>query len=385
MRSAEQTTPFQPPFQPWVEGAATFIGDPVLRLRFLQAVAPPADPAQRERRRRRWIWMVAGVLVLLAMPAVLICAHRVRTRRPVATAAPVITGLPAPAVHGPVVPVRAASEVWQVETQGAFEVYSNGLRVDDTYAVAHRARSYMAFPADGGAPLRRTDPAGIVFHSTESTQAPFEAGHNDTLKRIGESLVDYVRRRWSYHFVIDRFGRVYRVVAEGDAANHAGHSAWADDEWFYLNLNDSFLGVALESQAGAGMTTAQMRSAVVLTEMLRTKYRIAAGNCVTHAQVSVNPSNMRIGYHIDWAVGFPFAELGLPDNYGTAIPAIWAFGFEHDAGFLGAGDPMRAGVDAAVARFGERAAGAGLTSASYRKQLQRRYREMLAIVRQNGE
>jgi hypothetical protein len=377
MRSGRQTTSFQP----WVEGAAAFIGDPVLRLRFLQAVAPPDDRARRERRRRRLIRISAGAFVLLSTPVVLVSAHWMHAQRPTAAAGHMVAIPPAPPVHGPVVPVPAASDIWQVEKQGTFEVYSNGLRVDDTYAVPHRARSYVAFPADGGAPSRHSEPAGIVFHSTESMQAPFEAGHNDTLKQIGESLVDYVRRRFSYHFVIDRFGRVYRVVAESDAANHAGHSAWADDRWLYLDLNDSFLGVAFESQAGAGMTTAQLRSAVVLTEMLRTRYKIPAANCVTHAQVSVNPSNMRIGYHIDWAVGFPFAELGLPDNYGAALPAIWAFGFEHDAGFLSAGDRMRFGVDAAAARLQERAAAAGLTPAAYRKQLQHRYREMLAAVR----
>jgi hypothetical protein len=241
-----------------------------------------------------------------------------------------------------------------------------------------RPRSYLAFPASGGDPVRRSDPAGIVYHSTESMQAPFEAGHNDTLKRIGESLLEYVRRRSSYHFVIDRFGRVYRVVEENDAANHAGHSVWADDGWLYLNLNDSFLGVAFESQQGAAMTSAQLHAAVVLTEMLRSRYRIPGGNCVTHAQVSVNPSNMRIGYHIDWAAGFPFAALGLPDNYAVPLPAIWAFGFQHEASFLSPGARMRAGLDAAVQRVEERAAAASLTASTYRKQLQQRYRDQVA-------
>jgi hypothetical protein len=372
MRSGHQT----PPFQPWVEGAATFIGDPVLRLRFLRAVAPLTGFGEK-RRRRLWVRIGRAILILLAVLAAVFSFLRPR-----ATARPASATVSAmPVVHVPALPPRLASDVWQVEKRGAFEVYSNGLRIDDTYAVAHRPRSYMAFPAGGGAGVRRSEPAGIVFHSTESMQAPFEAGHNDTLKRIGESLLDYVRRRGSYHFVIDRFGRVYRVVAESDAANHAGHSAWADDRWLYLNLNDSFFGVAFESQAGAEMTTAQLRSAVVLTEMLRSRYRIAAANCVTHAQVSVNPSNMRIGYHIDWAVAFPFAELGLPDNYATPLPSIWAFGFEHDAAFLNAGDRMRVGVDAAAERLAERAAAADLSLPAYRKQLQHQYRQMLAAIR----
>jgi hypothetical protein len=362
-----------PSFQPWVNGAAGIIGDPVLRLRFLQAVAPPTDAAGK-RRRRMWLRVARSVLVLIAALAAVFSSSRPRVAaRPLPAAfLPPVSG-----TRIPTIPVHASAEVWQVEKQGAFEVYSNGLRVDDTYAAPHRARSYVAFPIGGGDGVPRSEPAGIVFHSTESMQAPFEAGHNDTLKRIGESLLEYVRRRSSYHFVIDRFGRVYRVVAESDAANHAGHSAWADDRWLYLNLNDSFIGVAFESQAGE-MTGAQVHAAVVLTEMLRARYRIAPGNCVTHAQVSVNPSNMRIGYHIDWAAGFPYAELGLPDNYSVPLPSIWAFGFEPEAGFLHADDRMRSGVDAAVRRIEERAAAAGMPPAAWRKELRRRYRQLLS-------
>jgi hypothetical protein len=51
---------------------------------------------------------------------------------------------------------------------------------------------------------------GKLFHTTESQQAPFEAGENRHLKRIGESALAQVRRNRSYNFLIDRFGRVYR-------------------------------------------------------------------------------------------------------------------------------------------------------------------------------
>jgi hypothetical protein len=221
-----------------------------------------------------------------------------------------------------------------VEHSETSEVYSNGLRIDTSATVANRPRP--------------NGTAGIVFHSTESELAPFEAEHNDDLKRIGESLLDYIRRRRSYHFLIDRFGRVYRVVAEADAANHAGHSVWADGPTRYENLNDSFLGIAFEGR-GAAMTEPQLHAGAMLIEMLRHRYGIPARNCVTHAQVSVNPSNRRVGYHVDWASGFPFADLGLPDNYAIPLPAIWAFGYRADAAYLAvAGPTLRASVYSAV-------------------------------------
>ena len=125
-------------------------------------------------------------------------------------------------------------------------------------------------------------------------------GKTAILKKIGESLLEYVRRKQAYNFVIDRFGRVYRVVAEDQAANHSGYSVWADENWFYINLNESFLGISFEaasppSQREPQISPAQVRSAAMLIEMVRCRYHIPASNCVTHAQVSVNPANMRGG------------------------------------------------------------------------------------------
>jgi hypothetical protein len=286
---------------------------------------------------------------------------------------------PAPALDAP------APDVWVVVKTGSEETYSNGLRIDNRYVVAHYPRSYLLFPADhSGPPLRAYDPAGIVFHTTESHVAPFEAGRNDELRRAGESMLEYVRREFAYHFVIDRFGRVYRVVAEADAADHAGPSLWADRHWLYLNLNRSFLGVAFEGhtepgQAESTASPAQVRSAAMLTEMLRSRYHIAAANCVTHAQVSVNPANMQVGYHTDWASGFPFEQLGLPDNYAQPLPAIWAFGFLASADFRAAtGERMADGVERAEEALRAGAQAEHCSPAVYRKRLQDGYRRRLA-------
>jgi hypothetical protein len=289
---------------------------------------------------------------------------------------------PGPAVEAP------PPNVWLVEKGAAEETYSNGLRVDNRYVVAHYPRSYLAFPADGAGPaVRRYEPAGIVFHTTESHLVPFEADQNTALRRAGESLLEYVRRKFAYHFVIDRFGRVYRVVAESDAADHAGPSLWADEKWLYVNLNRSFLGVSLEArtepgQAESGASPAQIRAAAMLTEMLRSRYRIPATNCVTHAQVSVNPANMQVGYHTDWASGFPFEQVGLPNNYAQALPAVWAFGFEASAEFRAAtGERMVEGVDRAEEALRAGALAEKSTLPAYRKQLQEGYRQRLAELR----
>jgi hypothetical protein len=288
----------------------------------------------------------------------------------------------------PAPPASSASPVWLVDRSVESETYSNGLRIDTRFETASHRRAYLAFPADrparGSGAVRRTQPAGIVFHTTESRQIPFEASANGALKRIGESLIDFVRRRHAYHFLIDRFGRVYRIVLESDAAEHAGHSVWSDDAWLYLNLNESFLGVSFETKTEPGqedptVSPAQIHAAAMLTEMLRGRYGISAGNCVTHAQVSVNPENMRVGYHTDWASSFPFAQLGLPDNYARPLPALTEFGFEYDATFVHwAGTRLYAGVELAEQELIRDAAAAGVTPVKWRKMLRKRYRARLA-------
>jgi len=361
---------------------AGMIGDPVLRLRFLKVLRPP----DRKPRRRVRFWIV-GPALLLAVMIFFLAKHAAGTPK-----AP-----PAVVIRSELPLMREVSKpasVWQVEKSAESEVYSNGLRIDTRFAVATHPRSYLAFPggtAGSRVPVRQSMPAGIVFHTTESPQVPFDPRETPVLKQLGESLLDYVRRKAAYHYLIDRFGRVYRVVAESDSANHAGYSVWADDNWLYLNLNESFFGVSFEARTPAGQSDeiaspAQVRSAAMLTEMLRSIYQIPSGNCVTHAQVSVNPANMRMGYHTDWATGFPFAALGLPDNYVRALPSLRTFGFEYDPGIYDSPDQrVSVGVGLAQQDFQRAAAAAGIEPAAYRKRLQQRYREYLAEVRRGGQ
>jgi hypothetical protein len=326
------------------------------------------------------VWSL-GVLLLFTAPA---SAPKVRLANE--TPSPSAAVSPGPAK----VRVEQTPEIWQVERTDAFETYTNGLRIDNRFSIGNHPRSYLAFSATRPEDVRgerRSVPAGIVFHTTESVQAPFEAGENSALKRIGESLLAYVRRKRAYNFLIDRFGRVYRVVRESDAANHAGNSIWSDPDWIYLNLNQSFLAVSFETrtlpgQEEAAVNPAQVRSAAMLTEMLRKRYGIPAGNCVTHAQVSVSLSNLLIGYHIDWASSFPFDQLGLPDNYALPLPAVSLFGFEYDSNFARRGG-VRLYQEAQLAEqvLRDRAAAANLKVPAYRKILQKKYQVQLAAVR----
>jgi hypothetical protein len=281
---------------------------------------------------------------------------------------------------------KPAAKVWQVDRSESLETYSNGLRIDLTFRVSHHARDrYPVFPLNGSSTAVRygTAPVGIVFHTTESQVAPFDEDQNQRLKRLGRNLLEVIRQNRSYHYIIDRFGRVYRVVEESDIANHSGNSVWADASGIYVNLNSSFLAVAFEAQTGATeeVTAAQVAAARMLTEMLRSRYSISAADCVTHAQVSVNPDNMHIGAHTDWASAFPFAALGLPDNYSAPPASLYAFGFEYDSAFLNRIGERWKGLNAADSQMAAEAGSEGLPVARYRGILQHRYKDILGTMK----
>jgi hypothetical protein len=368
-----------------VEQRAAVIDDDVARLRFVRRSVAAYEAASRRRARflrrsmaahrasRRRVGLVFRAVITAALLAVVLqsdAPRAVRRRPPPPFSRPRLGALSI-----------AAPKVWLVEHKPAMDIYSNGLRIENEFLVNTHARAYPTFDrqsrqASGAA----TQPAGIVFHTTESRMAPFDSSANKRLQRNGRDLMVFIARNRLYHFAIDRFGRVFRAVAETDYANHAGHSIWADERHIYWNLNQSFFGVAFEAQTDAGgvndiATRAQIDAARVLTEMLRSQYSLPASNCVTHAQVSINPQTMRLGYHTDWAANFPFHQVGIQEGYGTPIAAITLFGFDYDAEFLRAnGGRVWQGLVTAEEQLVREAAAQGATVGFYRRMLQQKFR-----------
>jgi len=183
-----------------------------------------------------------------------------------------------------------------------------------------------------------TKPVGIVFHTSESDIWPLEASFNENLRDSSQKLLRYLVRNRCYNYVIDRFGRVYRIVEEETKANHAGTSVWANGKTIYLNLNASFLGVSFETRWEGGralpITEAQLAAGRSLTESLRQRWEIPGEMCVGHGLVSINPAKHLIGNHMDWSRGFPWTAFGLPDQYAQAPASVATFGFGYDDDFL---------------------------------------------------
>ncbi|HET8646086.1 MAG TPA: peptidoglycan recognition family protein, partial [Vicinamibacteria bacterium] len=331
------------PYTSWRRILARAFGVDAIRP-LLEDAPDEGAPLSREALRRLMlarlaqesVTMAAVVMVLLAV-AVFVQRSRPQAAGPaLADAAGVVAGTGGAAAPA-VVPVAglAPNAVWLVEKGPGWEQYSNGLRVETGFSVAGDPRRYQVFSEESGAGTAvRHEPVGILFHTTESDVWPLEAAYNETLRDSSHKLLRYVSRGRLYHYLIDRFGRVYRLVEEETKANHAGNSVWAQGRDIYVGLNQSFLGVAFETRWEGGralpITQAQFSAGRNLTDYLRQKWQIAPEMCVGHGLASVNPKKRLIGHHLDWARGFPFEAFGLPDQYNRLAPSVAVFGFGYD-------------------------------------------------------
>ena len=257
-------------------------------------------------------------------------------------------------------------------------------------------RSYVVFPkktdALPGEEHLSTKVRGILYHASEGDMAPFRPEKNRLLKKYSSQLLKYVCRKKGYHYLIDRFGRVYRIVREEDAAFHAGNSVWANEDSIFLNLNHAFIGICFEGKGfeevyepgstkprirvvdETTITKAQIQSGKELTDWLRFHYRIHQGNCVPHSIASVYPKNRLIGYHLDLAHGFPFDRFSLGNKYKEMIPSIIEFGFKGDRYFRETlNGNVWPGVNRSEEYLKKKAEQAGTSVRDYRKKLNLRF------------
>jgi hypothetical protein len=343
------------------------------------------DPPQRARpplprRARRAI--NAAVLLVAAAAGLALAAYprsKPAPSPPPPAPAPAVVAEPLDPLSRGVAPAR----IWMVDSGPGFELYSNGLRVDTSWSVAGEPRRYSVFVAGKGMePEVRDRPVGIVYHTSESDIWPLEESFNERLRDSSQNLLRYLKKNRVYHYLIDRFGQVFRVVEEGDKANHAGMSVWSAGDRVYLNLNGPTIGVSFETRWEGGralpITRAQLEAGRAVTDYLRHKWSIEPGMCVTHGLASVNAKKHLIGHHVDWARGFPFEAFALPDQYRRAAPAVFLFGFGYDERFLAVmGEPWP-GVGEAERLLAAEARAAGRTEDDLRRERRGTYDLWLA-------
>ena len=155
-----------------LEWRARWFADPADRLHFLRRnVAERSVRLAKSRRRETRTFRRASIMVITLLAAL------------------ADTDTTAMLPPGKQTPVRAAS-VWLVQTTPQFDLYSNGLRIEEQYATFTEPRRYLAFARTRAGPIAS---AGRMAHRTgrhrlshhREPLAPFEESQNRSLRRAG--------------------------------------------------------------------------------------------------------------------------------------------------------------------------------------------------------
>ena len=103
-------------------------------------------------------------------------------------------------------------------------------------------------------------------------------------------LCDF-RSRVSCHYVINRKGKIYRLVNEKNTAWHAGKSCWSN----YKNLNRYSIGIELVNKGHkfgySNYTSKQISQLLVLCHRIIKKYNIPKNNIVGHSDIAPRRKN----------------------------------------------------------------------------------------------
>src|SRR5262245_47538541 len=350
-------------------------------------------------RIRYALYALCAVLVLLSGASLVYAVSKVVTRLSISTEAKNSTNVNQPTGTGASGDAVAAiasgagltlDKVWLAEQGEGYEFYSNGARVLTEFETTGAKRSFYRFDYESlydnsakGEIL--SQPVGIVYHVSESDQIPFNDSNNSSLQNHSRALLEYARGHRLYNYVIDRFGRTYRIVRDEFTANHAENSIWSDSRGVYVNLSASFVGICFEGRGTAmgseGINEAQIYAARVLTAVLRSRYGIDDADCVTHGLVSVNPSNRLMGYHTDWVCEFPFDALGLSNKYDAELVAISRLGFGYDQAYVNAAGGKWPGLERANATLQQTAEKNGFSLEKEKQLLSRVFGRIYSMQR----
>ena len=137
-------------------------------------------------------------------------------------------------------------------------------------------------------------------------------------KRESIKRLTNIKSKVSCHYLIDRKGKIIRLVADNRIAWHAGKSKWGK----YNNLNSKSIGIELENKGHKikyeNFTNKQIRSLTKLLKKLKNKFKINRNKILGHSDIA--PIRK-----IDPGEKFPWGKLsknGLALNYPKYLKKI---------------------------------------------------------------
>ena len=135
-----------------------------------------------------------------------------------------------------------------------------------------------------------------------------------------------VKAKVSAHYLVVKNGEVYELVGPEHTAWHAGESSWDGEK----QLNESSIGIELDSYGNEAFTDRQMLSLMVLCRHLVEEYNIPQKNIVGHSDVAPD-RKIDPGIFFDWQrlsnrdLGI-WHNLDVPEN----SPILFSYGDKSD-------------------------------------------------------
>lgn len=122
----------------------------------------------------------------------------------------------------------------------------------------------------------------IIIHTSE-------AGKRSTLRTVseGKKVRNYWTKGGHANYMIDRAGRIYRILNHRYRADHVGLSMWNG----LTNLSSHSLGIELVGFHYGKISSQQYKSLSKLLKSLKKIYNIKDKNILTHSQVSYGRPN----------------------------------------------------------------------------------------------
>lgn len=121
-------------------------------------------------------------------------------------------------------------------------------------------------------------PNFVIIHHT---------AQNSTQQTINTFLVKG-KSEVSAHYIVGKDGAVVQMVNDYLRANHAGIGKWGNTS----DLNSSSIGIELDNNGiDQPFTDAQIRSLLVLLDVLKKRYNIPVANFIGHADIAPGRKN----------------------------------------------------------------------------------------------
>lgn len=123
----------------------------------------------------------------------------------------------------------------------------------------------------------------LPANTLRDTTRNFIVIHNDGANMTARQTHGVLRRRrLSYHYFIDRNGKIYQYVDPRYVARHAGISLKDG----ILSWNDFSIGICLQGMNGLQYTDKQYESLQLMVNHLKTRYNNIGHQLYTHSDIA---------------------------------------------------------------------------------------------------